>query len=80
VLASVAFVDFFPDGAPADVGVAERGSVVTEDGMPGVYEENGVHQVLHLARFFRGPGTTKAFLEVWELLCGLAVAHWSFTS
>ena len=52
--------------------------MVAEEGMPGVHEENVVHQVLHFAGFFRGPGTTQAFLEEWELLCGLAVAHRSF--
>jgi hypothetical protein len=74
----LAIVDFFPDRAPADVGVAVGGSVVTEEGMPRFYEEDVVHQVLHLARFFRGAGTTEAFLKATQLLCGLAMAHCSF--
>ena len=74
----MAFVDVFPDGAPADVGVAEGASVVTEEGVRCFYEEDVIHKVFYLARFFRSAGTTEAFLEARELLCGLAMAHWSF--
>lgn len=52
--------------------------MVTEEGMRCFYEEDMVHEVFHLARFFRGTGTTEAFLEVRELLCRLAMAHCSF--
>jgi hypothetical protein len=74
----VAFVDFFPDGAVADVGVAEGASVVTEKGMRCFHEEDVVYEVLHLARLVRCAGTTEAFLEAREILCGLAMAHWGF--
>jgi hypothetical protein len=74
-LAPVAFVDLFSDGAPADVGVAEGGSVVTEEGMRRFYEEDVVHQVVNRAGFVRGARTTQAFLETGEFRCGLAMAH-----
>ena len=77
-LAAVAFVEFFPDGAPADVGVAEGGSVVAEEGMRCFYEEDVVHQVINRTGFVRGARTTEAFLEAGEFLCGLATAHGSF--
>jgi len=50
----VAFVDLFPDGAPADVGVAEGSSVVTEEGVRRFYEEDVVHKAFYLTRFFGG--------------------------
>ena len=46
-LAPMAFVDFFPDGAPADVGVAEGGSVIAQEGVSRFHEQDLVHELFH---------------------------------
>ena len=74
----MALVDFFPDGASADVGVAEGGSVVTEEGVLCLYEKDVVHQVINHTGIVRGARTTQAFLEAGEFFRGLATAHGSF--
>ena len=75
-LSSVAFVDVSPDGTSADVGAAEGGAVVAQEGMSCVYKQYLVHEVLYLARRPRRiAGTTGAFLEGGKFLCGLALAH-----
>lgn len=67
-LAPMSLVYFLADGASADVGVAEGGSVITEEGMLCFYEEDVVQQVINRTGIVRGARATKAFLEAGEFL------------
>ncbi len=79
LLTSVALVNLPPDRTSADVGAAEGGSVVAQEGMGRIYEQDLVNEVLYLARrCVRIAGATGAFLKGGKLFCGLAIAHSEF--